>query len=249
MENLFSNIVLSSDDLTDDKNTIFFYNSYIINDLKSQGLSFDMVHYWSDGPSNQFKYQFSFTIKFQEKDHGMPADWNFFATSHGKGDNDGAGRDVKNSVWRKVLQGKSVVGDLGSFVTLAKSKYPEFIIEGFKTAEICEATKHLAKQYEKHSKKLPNSIKYYCITIENEKVFFVGHMLNKTCPCHYQLRKDQEEQSNISQSDNTISSTVGQFYKVNYHFLDAKGGEIVQCLTTMCSKNDLEEHLHIFETN
>ena len=171
----------------------------------------------------------------------MPADWNFFAISHDKGENDGAGGDVRNSVQRKVLQGKSVVGDLETFVTLAKSKYPEFIIERFKTAEICEATKHLAKQYEKHSKKLPNTIKYHRITIENAKV--VGHLLTKTCLCYCQLGKDQEEQSNISQSDNTISPTVGQFYKVNYHFLDAKGGEIVQCVPAMCSKNDLQEHL------
>ena len=160
-------------------------------------------------PANS-KNQFTFTnLKFHKKDHGMPADWNFFTTSHCKGGNDGAGGDVKNSVWWKVLQGKSAVGDLELFFTLAKSKYPEFIIEGFKTAEICEATKYLAKQYEKHSKKLPNSIKYYCIAIENEKV--VGHMLNKTCSCHYQLGKDQEEQSNISQSDNPISSQLSLF--------------------------------------
>ena len=33
----------------------------------------------------------------------MPADWNFFATSHGKEENKGTGGDVKNAVWRKVL--------------------------------------------------------------------------------------------------------------------------------------------------
>ena len=88
--------------------------------MKSQGLSFDMVHYWSDGPSSQFKNQFNFTnLKFHEKDHCMPANWNFFAASHGKGENGGAGGNFKNSVWQKVLQGKSVVGDLELFVTLA----------------------------------------------------------------------------------------------------------------------------------
>ena len=43
-----------------------------------------------------------------------------------------------------------------------------------------------------------------------------------------------------------ISSTVGQFYKVRYSFLDGKGGEIVQVLPPICSKNDLEEHLFAF---
>ena len=93
---VFNHCVLCSDDLTHDKNTIFFYNSYIINDLKSKGLIFDMVHYWSDGPSSQFKNQYNFpNLLLHERDHGMPADWNFFATLHGKGENDCAGGDVK----------------------------------------------------------------------------------------------------------------------------------------------------------
>ena len=36
----FNHYVLCSNDLTHDKNTIFFYNSYIINDLKFKGLIF-----------------------------------------------------------------------------------------------------------------------------------------------------------------------------------------------------------------
>ena len=144
----------------------------------------------------------------------------------------------------KGASGKISFGDLESFVTLAKSRYPKLIIEGFKRADICKATKHLAKWYEKHSKKLPNTIRYHHITVENEKV--ASHLLTKTCTCNCQLGKDKEEQSNISQSNNTISPTVGQFYKVNYRFLDAKGGEIVQCLPAVCFKNDLQEHLFTF---
>ena len=140
----FNHYVLRSDDLTHDKNTIFFYNSYIINDLKSKGLIFDMVHYWSDGPSSQFKNQYNFTnLLLHQKDHGMPADLNFFATSHSKGENDGTGGNVKNAVWRKVLQNKAFVADLEPFVSLAKAKFPSFTIEGFTSTEICKTTRHL----------------------------------------------------------------------------------------------------------
>ena len=63
---------------------------------------------WSDGPSSQFKNQFNFTtLLFHEHNHQALADWNFFATSHGKGGNDGVGGDVKNAVWRKTLQMKA----------------------------------------------------------------------------------------------------------------------------------------------
>ena len=133
----FSHYVLCSNDLSHDKNTIFFYNSYIINDLKSKGLIFDMAHYWSDDPSSQFKNQYNFThLLLHQRDHGMPADWNFITTSHRKGANDGTGGDVKNVVWRKVLQNKAVAGDLESFVCVAKEMFLNFTIDGFKPNEI-----------------------------------------------------------------------------------------------------------------
>ena len=44
----------------------------------------------------------------------------------------------------------------------------------------------------------------------------------------------------------SISPTVGQFYKVRYSFLYGKGGEVVQVLPAMCSKNNLEEHFFTF---
>ena len=213
----FNHYILCSDDLTHDKNTIFFYNSYTINDLKSKGLIFDIVHYWSDGPSSQFKNQYNFTnLLRHQKDHGMRADWNFFSTSHGKGENDGAGGDVKNVVWRKVLQNKAVVADLESFVSLAKAKFPSFTIEGFTSTEICNATRHLPERYEKHSKSLPSTQKFHHVTIEDKKV--VGYFVTKTCPYHHQVNQNQKkEKSDISQmleAKKSISPTVGQFFKV-----------------------------------
>ena len=69
----FNHYVLCSNDLTHDKNTIFFYNSYIINDLKSNRLIFDMVHYWTDGPSSQLKNQYNFAnLLLHQRDFGMP---------------------------------------------------------------------------------------------------------------------------------------------------------------------------------
>ena len=209
-----------------------------------------MVHYWSDGPSSQFRNQHNFTnLLLHQRDHGMLADWNFFATSHGKGENDGAGGDVKNAVWRNVLQNKAVAGNLESFVSVAKEKFPNFAIEGFKPNEICDVTKHLLERYKKHSKNLPSTYKFHLVAIENKKV--VGYFLTKTCPCHHQIEQNQEKAKSdaVAQTVDTeesISPTVGQFYKVIHSFLDGKGGEVVQVLPVMYSKNDLEEHLFTF---
>ena len=64
----FQHYVLCSDDLGHDEDSIFFYNSFIVNDLKAEGLHFDFAHYLSDGPSSQFKNQYNFTnLKFMTK--------------------------------------------------------------------------------------------------------------------------------------------------------------------------------------
>ena len=146
----------------------------------------------------------------------MPADWNFFATSHSKGENNGAGGDVKNAVWRKVFENKAIVADLESFGSLAKAKFPSFTIEGFTSTEICNATRHLPEWYEKHSKSLLSTQKFHHVTTKDKKV--VGYLLTKICPCHHQVYQNQKkEKSDISQTleaEKNISPTVDQFYKV-----------------------------------
>ena len=45
------------------------------------------VVYFSDGCKAQYKNKNNFVnIALHQKDHGMPADWHFFATAHGKGE-------------------------------------------------------------------------------------------------------------------------------------------------------------------
>ena len=118
---VFQHYVLCSDDVGHDKNSVYFYNKFILNDLRSRGVLIEKVHYWLDGPSSQFKNQYAFTnLRFHQSDYGITADWNFFATSHGKGENDGIGGDVKNAVWRETLQLKVVVNNLKDFVDVAK---------------------------------------------------------------------------------------------------------------------------------
>ena len=101
--------MLVSDDLKYKKDSIWSHNNFIISTVKDKGIAMEKkVYYWSDGTLCQFKNQFHFTnIVFHEEDHGTPECWKYFVTSHGKGENDGVGGDVKNYVWRKMLQKKS----------------------------------------------------------------------------------------------------------------------------------------------
>ena len=133
-----------------------------------------MVHYWSNGPSSQFTKQYNFTnLLLHQSDHGMPADQNFFTTSQGKGENDGACRYIKNAAWRKVLQNKTVAGDLESFVSTAKEMFSNFAIEGFKSNGICDATKHLPEHYKKHCK--------YLHSTQHTKIPSHHHLKQESC--------------------------------------------------------------------
>ena len=124
---------------------------------------------------------------------------------------------------------------MDTFVSVVQEKFPWFIIKKFESNEIRIGKIHLNERYERHSNALPNTQKFHRNT---NKV--VGHFLTKTYPCHYQIQ---------DKSINTISTAVGQFYKVRYHFSDGKYCEIVAFLPTMCSKNGIEEHLVKFLKN
>ena len=75
--------VIASDNLDHGKDTII---AYIDNILDSLPGTVKTISIWSDGPSSQFKNRFIVAAisPLQEK-HKVTIKWNFFATSHGKG--------------------------------------------------------------------------------------------------------------------------------------------------------------------
>jgi hypothetical protein len=63
------------------------------------------VFYFSDGCAGQYKNLKNFSnLCHHKEDHGMDAEWNFFATSHGKSACDGIGGTVKRLAARASLQ-------------------------------------------------------------------------------------------------------------------------------------------------
>lgn len=77
---------------------------------------------WTDGPSSQFKNRYIFSLIGElERELDLKIIWNYSATSHGKGPNDGLGGNVKRIVQRKVLKRQAVVSDAESFATAVMS--------------------------------------------------------------------------------------------------------------------------------
>ena len=78
------------------------------------------AYIFSDGPSSQFKnkYIVNFLHKLNQTIH---IQWNFLATSHGKGVVDGVGGTIKRLVWKALIARKAaVVVDAKTFYLVAK---------------------------------------------------------------------------------------------------------------------------------
>ena len=81
------------------------FQKVLIPVLKENHPSLTEIIYFSDGCAGQYKNRFNFiNLLYHEADFGVKAQWNFFATSHGKNACDGIGGTLKRSVTRASLQ-------------------------------------------------------------------------------------------------------------------------------------------------
>ena len=101
-------------------------------------------------------------------------DWNFLATAHGKGENNGAGGDVKNAVWQKTLQQKEVVTGCDEFVSVAKKKFSDFVIAFFPKESVRSLSTFLSQRCQQHSKPMVGTISFHHNEITNIRI--VGHL-------------------------------------------------------------------------
>ena len=85
--------------------TVYQFQKVLLQTLKVKHPSILKVHYFTDGCGGQYKNRYNFVnLCHHELDFGLFAEWNFFATSHGKGACDGIGGTVKRGTLRASLQ-------------------------------------------------------------------------------------------------------------------------------------------------
>lgn len=139
------NYVVISDYENHDAVGVHLYNSKMLKFLKTKfgARNVKKVYYFSDGAGSQYKNRFNLlNLLYHEEDFGIKAEWNFFATAHGKGACDGIGGCVKRSAYRASLQNKTIV---------TSRKLYEWAREFFKKIEFEYCS---LDEYEKHKKHL-----------------------------------------------------------------------------------------------
>lgn len=71
------------------------------------------IIYFTDGSAAQYKNKKNFiNLCYHIEDFGIPAEWHFFATSHGKGPSDGLGGTIKREARKASLRGIKITSPL-----------------------------------------------------------------------------------------------------------------------------------------
>ena len=85
-----------------------------MENLSPQGIKYLSI--WSDGPSSQFKNRcIGVLLIWMAKNFSLSIDWNYFATSHGKGPVDGIGGNVKRFAEKIVRPRNFIVSNAQEF--------------------------------------------------------------------------------------------------------------------------------------
>ena len=99
------NMCVISDSMNHETNTVHAFLEVIIKHIKTVMSTLTDIQYFSDGAASQYKnYKNLVNLCCHKDDFGIRAQWNFFATSHGKSPCDGIGGTVKRLVARASLQ-------------------------------------------------------------------------------------------------------------------------------------------------
>lgn len=103
-------LAIISNCMTHDTIAVHLFQRHMIQFLKEKlPNEIEKIHYFSDGASSQYKNKTNFlNLCHHKSDFSVEAEWNFFASSHGKNACDGVGGSVKRLA---ALASLRMVGD------------------------------------------------------------------------------------------------------------------------------------------
>ena len=173
-------IVIVSDDLNHSKQSVYVYMQYIFNHLKLKCPGMKVLNIFSDGASSQFKQKYLFSNLYSwEQEHDLKINWNFFATSHGKGVVDGIGGTVKRAVWRHVRSDQAHITSVEEYADVAKERCPKIHVNYIPKEQIASLESFLDERW-KDAVTVPMTHKTHCVKTNGEKNLMVADTSDST---------------------------------------------------------------------
>ena len=169
-------IVGISDCLKHDTIAVYIFQRKLIDILKRKFPHIRKIIYYSDGAPQQFKNRKAFVnLCYHFLDFGVEAEWNFFATAHGKGPCDGIGGTVKRYAARASLQrgtARPILTPLELF-NWAQEAMDNILFFYVEDKEYC-ATQSLLEERFAKAITLKGTLKYHMIIPLIESVGYVN---------------------------------------------------------------------------
>lgn len=144
-----------SEEKTHDTVAVFGFQTKFINFLRTDGANYPnprKFYYFSDGAVSQFKNKKNFNnVNYHYEDFNIDCEWNFFATSHGKGPSDGVGGTIKREARAASLRsvGESLINTPREFYEWCKykSNIKSIHFEYVTKSEFAKTKKKLAERF------------------------------------------------------------------------------------------------------
>ncbi|KAL7298729.1 hypothetical protein TKK_0008483 [Trichogramma kaykai] len=174
-------IAIISNNLSHDTIAVYTYQKIIVKYLKE---NFDpkRIIYCTDGAAQHFKNKNNFTnLKHNEKDFGVPAEWHFSATGHGKGACDGIGANIKRGARRTSLQltVKNHITSAESLYKWAKGHCKKTEIFLSKKTDYDQTSLELQPRFET-SKAIPGTLQYHAFIPTNDNSLILKKIRSST---------------------------------------------------------------------
>ena len=157
-------VLFISDHLTHDTVAVYAFQKRLNQLLDDMLGTRERQIYFSDGCGKQYKNKKYFlNLTYHEDDFGVPADWNFFATAHGKGCWDGLAGSVKRqavmeSLRRPVDNQILTLQDLFKF---AKENFPGMVVEFVSAEEILQIEEEVLAERFKSARTIKGTLKLH----------------------------------------------------------------------------------------
>ena len=168
--------VIISDCLHHDTVAVYTFQKCFMSYLKSvhpEHLKLKKIIYFSDGAGSQYKNRKNFVnLCLHEEEFGVPAEWHFSATSHGKGACDGLGGTVKRLAARTSLQRpyNDQIMTPRQLYDWAKVSIPNIHFEYSSIDDYKKESEHLQQRF-LTSRTIPGTRKYHSfVPISKDKV-------------------------------------------------------------------------------
>ena len=135
-----------SDEMSHSSTTVHAILNKIVPLLKQMNPQTEMIHYWTDGATSQYRNkQILLTVANHKEIYGMSFRWNYFEVGYGKGPCDGLGGTTKKIADEAVRSGRAVIQDATDFFKWAVGSSLKAITFLFVSVEDCVSAAAMLK--------------------------------------------------------------------------------------------------------